>query len=432
LCEDEWIMKNFQKKRIPALSKKLPLFILLLIIVFSFSMPGFSESAKKIKLVFRYDDYSSRSPTEIERKIFQDFSRLRFHLTVGIVPHVVSRDEWDPSFQELIPLSEDKIFLLQTFMNNGVVTPALHGYSHQTAKKNLSGVGSEFRGLSYPDQLNRIEKGKKYVEDKLGRNIDIFIPPFNIYDRNTLKVVENLGFLTFSAGLYSTSDKNSGLNILPATADLSDLRSTLEDVMRSSFSSCVVVVLFHPYDFREIDKDRGMLSYQQFQGLLEWVSGQKDVVVVLLDEIATADDFNAALFAKNRSYYRSKRLLFPAVVKHLKLINGAYLSSSTISRLQPRTWLILLACSLVFLLVGISSALVFRKYVLAGHPKMAFFVYGFSWLVLLLFGFYSFRDGALSHKGLTGLLIIIGGILGLTLQILKGKKMKLISTRITK
>ncbi len=405
-------MKSFQKKRIPALSKKLSLFILFLILLFSFSMPGFSECAKKINLVFRYDDYSSRSPTELERKVFEDFARLRFHLTVGIVPYIVSRDELDPSFQELMPLGEDKIFLLRTFMNSGVVTPALHGYSHQTAKKDLSGLGSEFRGLSYPDQLQRIEKGKKYLEDRLGQNIGIFIPPFNIYDKNTLKVAEKLGFLTFSAGLYSTPDKSSGLNFLPATADLSGLRSTLEDAVRSSFSSCVVVVLFHPYDFMKIDKDRGMMSYQQFQDLLEWVSGQKDVVVVPLDEIATADDFNAALFAKNRSYYQSKRLLFPFVASHFKLINGAYLSSSALSQLRSRTWLILLACGLLLLLAGISAAMVFERYILAGHAKAAFFVYGLSWLALLLLGLYSLKDSALSHKGLAGLLIIIGGILG--------------------
>lgn len=405
-------MKSFQKKGIPALSKKLSLFILFLTLVFSFSGIGFSKCAKKINLVFRYDDYSSRSPTELEKKVFQDFARLRFHLTVGIVPYIVSRDEWDPSFQELIPLSEDKIFLLQTFMHSRVVAPALHGYSHQTAKKDLSGVGSEFKGLSYPDQLQRIGKGKKYLEDRLGQNIGIFIPPWNIYDQNTLKVAEKLGVLTFSAGLYSTPDKSSGLNFLPATVDLSDLRSTLEDVARSSCSSCVVVVLFHPYDFREIDEDRGMLSYQQFQGLMEWVSGQKDVVVAPLDEIAAADDFNAVLFAKNRSYYQSKRLLFPSVASHFKLINGAYLSSSALSRLQSRTWLILLACGLVLLLAGISAVLVFRKYVLAGHAKTAYFIYGFSWLALLFFGLYSLKDSALSHKGLAGLLIILGGILG--------------------
>ncbi len=405
-------MKSFQKKRIPALSKKLSLFILFLILLFSFSVPGFSESVKKIKLVFRYDDYSSRSPTELERKVFQDFARLRFHLTVGIIPYIVSRDEWDPSYQELMPLGEEKIFLLQTFMHSGVVAPALHGYSHQTVKKDLSGVGSEFRGLSYPDQLQRMEKGKKFLEDRLDQNIGIFIPPWNIYDKNTLKAAEKLGFLTFSAGLYSTPDKSSGLNFLPATVDLSDLRSTLEDAVRFSCSSCVVVVLFHPYDFREIDKDREMLSYQQFQDLLEWISGQKDVIVAPLDKIAAADDFNAALFAKNRSYYQSKRLLFPFVASHFKLINGAYLSSSALARLRQRTWLILLACGLVLLLAGISVALVFRKYFLAGHAKTAFFVYGFSWLALLLFGLYSLKDGSLSHKGLAGLLIIIGGIVG--------------------
>ena len=432
--EDESIMRRFQKKRILALSKKLSLFILFLTLVFSFSGIGFSECAKKINLVFRYDDYCSQSPTDLEIKIFQDFLRFQMSLNVGIIPFAASSNERGPSHQELIPLTEEKTALLRSYIDSGTVIPSLHGYSHQTVINDFTGIKSEFRGLSYQEQLIKIEKGKKFLEDRLGRDINIFAPPWNIYDRNTLRVVEELGFTTISAGLHSTPDKDSNLKFLPETENISNLRSVIKNARKVSSSPVVILVLFHDYDFLEIDKDLGRMFYKQFQALLEWIAGQEDVTVVPLEEAATKLNLGAVLFAKNRSYYKTQRLIPPFVAKKFDLIKGTYLSSSVFNDLMNRSRWILFAYSLIILLTAGFVAFLFGKYLFIRYKKIAILVYASTLPVLILLALYSLKDGFLSHKGLTGLLIITGCILGLTSRILKGKTSfpRKWETRITK
>jgi len=390
------------------------LLIIVFILFFCAAGYGFPENNENIFLIFRYDDYSSRSPTDLERKMIQDFTRHQIPLTIGIVPFIVSRSEWDPSPQELIPLSKEKILLIRPYTTSGIVTPALHGYSHQTATKDISGVGSEFRGLSDQDQFKKIKKGKEFLENRLDQNMKIFIPPWNIYDLNTLKVVEELGFTIFSAGLYSTLDKNSNLKFLPGTEDLSNLRSAVMKARSLSYSPLIIHVLFHPYDFLEIDKNRGVMSYEQFQELLEWISKQEDVTAVPLEKIAIELDMGATLFAKNRVYYKTQRLIPPFIAKQFKLISGIYLPSSVLSGFQHRTWCVLLGYSLVILLAIFLVTFSVGKYILVRYKKFTLLVYGCSLLMLVLFVLYSLKDGSLSHKGFTGILIMSSWILGLT------------------
>jgi hypothetical protein len=68
------------------------------------------------------------------------------------------------------------------------------GYSHED-----KGGSSEFSGISYNNQRNDIEKGLSFIEDKLSTDVTTFIPPFNNADRNTLKVLEDLGYRVFSS-----------------------------------------------------------------------------------------------------------------------------------------------------------------------------------------------------------------------------------------
>jgi hypothetical protein len=395
------------------------LFVIFFFLLFCDVGYGFSSDGQNIILVFRYDDYSSQSSTDLETRIFQDFVRFQMPLVVGIIPFVASSNKRDPSHQELVPLTEEKTALLQSYIDSGTVIPSLHGYSHQTVINDLTSIKSEFRGLSYQEQLIKIEKGKKFLEDRLGQDINIFVPPWNIYDRNTLKVVEELGFTTISAGLHSTPDKDSNLKFLPETENLSNLRSVIKNARQVSSSPVVILVLFHDYDFLEIDKDLGKMFYKQFQALLEWIARQEYITVVPLEEAATKLNLGAVLFAKNRSYYKMQRLIPPFVAKKFDLIKGTYLSSSVINDLINRSKWILFAYSLIILLAVSFMAFLLGKYLFMRYTRIAILVYASTFPVLILFTLYCLKDGFLSHKGLTGLLIITGGILGLTSRILK-------------
>ena len=75
---------------------------------------------------------------------------------------------------------------------------SMHGYSHlyerQTNKKDIFnyGGGSEFFGLDYENQLNKIKSGLEKFREK---NISIrsFFAPNHTYDSNTLKALDKSG-----------------------------------------------------------------------------------------------------------------------------------------------------------------------------------------------------------------------------------------------
>ena len=81
----------------------------------------------------------------------------------------------------------------------------MHGNTHQTIKEFPR---SEFLGLNYEQQFTKIKSGKLFLEEKLGTNINTFIPPWNRYDLNTLKVLEKYPDKCFIS-LYSYKTKET-------------------------------------------------------------------------------------------------------------------------------------------------------------------------------------------------------------------------------
>lgn len=62
---------------------------------------------------------------------------------------------------------------------------------------------------------------------------------------------------------------------------------TLTRQSRTSFDpQPVIVVLFHEYDFQEIDETRGRITYQEFYELLNWLSSQRDVRLLSISQAA--------------------------------------------------------------------------------------------------------------------------------------------------
>ena len=143
------------------------------------SVCAWGIETQPIIVVFRYDDYSAKSPTEFERKLFASFQRVRACVSVGVIPFVCESDSHDPKPQKLLPLPEEKIELLKKATREGHVEVALHGYSHQT----LSAIRhAEFEGHSYQELLRRIMEGKQSLEQAVGEKVQVFIPPWNRYN----------------------------------------------------------------------------------------------------------------------------------------------------------------------------------------------------------------------------------------------------------
>jgi len=204
-------------------------------------------------------------------------------------------------------------------MASKTVESALHDYSHQTIRDcSKGGWGcTEFSGLSYQKQMEKINKGKKLLEDELDTKITIFIPPWNSYDINTLRCLEKLGFDCISASLRGPSGKNSHLKFLPVTSTIPKLKQAVNLAKRSSEPYPVIVVLFHAYEFVEISANRGKFTYQDFSNLLSYIISQKDILVSSMGELSKQNGFGTTQFQENHRLLFLSQLLPPLLLNNL-------------------------------------------------------------------------------------------------------------------
>lgn len=95
---------------------------------------------------------------------------------------------------------------------------AQHGTFHlyETDDSGLLGINpfSEYAGLPYQTQLQKLQLGKKILEDR-GIVTDIFMAPGHTYDCNTLRALAECGFKVVTDGLYKKPYCENGLLFIP-------------------------------------------------------------------------------------------------------------------------------------------------------------------------------------------------------------------------
>ena len=128
----------------------------------------------------------------------------------------------------IIPNNEDPFLLkyekdesfwdtAQEWIGNGW-TPALHGYNHimNIANAGINPVNeySEFAGLEYDKQREKIEKGKEILKDR-GISTKVFVAPGHTFDKNTLKVLKEMKIDVVSDTIASDVYKKNDLYFIP-------------------------------------------------------------------------------------------------------------------------------------------------------------------------------------------------------------------------
>jgi len=258
----------------------------LLAVITAFAAParakiGKSEQkASEIVVIFRYDDYSSRSSTDAEMAIIGTFKKYRLPVTFGVVPFPTEGRFIDPAPQKLLALTEEKARILREAVQAEIVEAAQHGFSHHSTRDKYDGGWTEFDGVDYDTQLRKILRGKKYLESVVGGPVDVFIPPFESYDRNTLKALDAAGYKILASGRFGPVEADSGLVLLPSTCLLGRLKAVVTAARRFPEHRLLIVVLFHDSDFIEIDARRGWTTFAQFDELVGWVASQRDIKVL--------------------------------------------------------------------------------------------------------------------------------------------------------
>jgi hypothetical protein len=394
-------------------------FIAILLIGFLFEgcMPKHSGE-KHINIVFRFDDFSAISSTEFELKIIESFRKCSATLTIGVIPFECAINQLDLTPQDIVPLTTIKADVLKNAISDGSVDVALHGYSHQT----ISTVKrTEFSGLDYQSQLDRLEKGKKFLEDMLDVPIQVFVPPFNQYDLNTLRALEELHFTTISAYKGGEIIRNSKLKFLPATCGLARLKDAVKAARISSQSEPIIVVLFHDYDFKEIDKKYGAINYKDFSDLLTWARSQDDLRLLSISQATEMiQDLGSDRFIADKWIDRISRFL-PICMQKEEYTSGYLKSDDLLNIVFKVSFFYFTIFSFGIIVSFTLGFFIFRKITI-------FLKYGaFGYIVLSIISLiYTFLNLQVIHQGLIASSAFIGCSIGIFICFLYFKKKSLL------
>lgn len=366
------------------------------------------DKEKRIIIVFRFDDFSSRSSTDIEIKLIEAFRNHNLSATFGVVPYVCTGDYHDVHPQDFRPLTVEKVEILKDAIKAGILEAALHGYSHQTFRSEADGGYSEFSGLDYKDQLKKISSGKNCLEEMLGIQAATFIPPWNKYDNNTLLALEELGIKTISASLRGSILESSRLNFLPETCFLNRLKAAVELARGLPEKRPVIVVVLHEYDFPDPKDEKKGHVYREFEELLKWLASQKDICARTIDQTTKiVPDLSAHRLKINSFYFRRWWADLAPPLKRLapKVV---YLSQKTACTVKRNHLTALLFFYLTLLMVSgvitfLGGSILFpRAWLLAFACK-----YGFATLLVLALA-YSLYSRTFSYKRAMVIVILLG------------------------
>jgi peptidoglycan/xylan/chitin deacetylase (PgdA/CDA1 family) len=260
-----------------------------------------------IKMVFRYDDYLLVS-SKLNDSILYIFHKNNIPLCIGIIP-------FDDAKKFHNDLNEDQVRDLRSRIQRQEVEVALHGYNHNNNVKAsflTKNYSSEFATISYASQYEKLAKGKRSLDSLLQTETKLFIPPFNTYDNNTLKALENLQFDIISADMSGASANNE-IQYIPGTfVDFVDLPKIIET---NRVRGVTVILYFHPFSFtggspKYPNNFTKQITINQLDILLHWLKAQ-GVSFCTFSELAKTANFNKALYQVNAAKYNLlKKVLY--------------------------------------------------------------------------------------------------------------------------
>ncbi|MEO7424176.1 MAG: DUF2334 domain-containing protein [Fibrobacteria bacterium] len=282
----------------------------------------------------RYDDCAATSPEDLESRILAACARTGVPVTFGVVPEIGTGDNHDPAPAGNASLPQARKDMLAAARAQGNLEIALHGYEHKAFRL---GARSEFAGADPARQNEIIAKGKAELEAFAGP-VRTFIPPWNAYDRNTLRALAGNGFTAISAYADGVADDADGmaeaaaspgngararLRYAPATCLIPDLRAAVAAARAQGGG--IIVPYFHPYEFKDVDSLRGFFTMAEFDSALSWLASQTDVQTLTLGEIALLPAGGTETY---RDFSRWARLAPPFLEKPIRPAFRVYSSAA--------------------------------------------------------------------------------------------------------
>lgn len=167
--------------------------------------------ADRTECMIRLDDITPDMDWERFNKAREIFERYHIKPLIGVVPDNrdtnLHKEDSQTEFWERI----------QALQSTGWKI-AQHGTYHvyETEKTGILGINpfSEFAGLSYEQQLCKLQTGKRIMEEN-GIVTDIFMAPGHTYDKNTLRALNKCGFKVVTDGLADMPYYDEGILFVP-------------------------------------------------------------------------------------------------------------------------------------------------------------------------------------------------------------------------
>ena len=230
-----------------------------------------------IKLALRFDDPSATSDRALEEGVFAAARAAGISLTVAVIP-------FRNQAGEQVCLTEARATHLIQAQRDGIIEVAQHGYSHEPETAGQK-PPSEFSGLDFDCQLEKISQGRSALEAIFGKTITGFVPPWNTFDARTSSALAQSGFRYLSAGGEMDADYSPGLAYLPRTCQMTELQAALEALRTFDSLDPVVVAVMHHYDFAESGNPQATIDLNRFGALLHSLSRDTRLQVSTLSEL---------------------------------------------------------------------------------------------------------------------------------------------------
>lgn len=274
------------------------------------------------KVVIRFDDYGVWCNSDwitIEEEVIRLHEKYGVKISFGVVPdskyplisHPLSPSVYPKEYEDLecnpYPLvkGSKRVELLKDSVKKGVSEVALHGYTHPKGYSNT--INTEFLGLSYDLQYDKLQQGRNKLEELFESKIRTFIPPHNTYDKLTLDLLYDLNFSCVSgcyAGVLSPRCDELGFNYLWFKYD--DVSVLLKELNRKKHYKYepIKIIMLHHTNFTTDGKidEKKLNEYGLFLKIIHdrnianyCFSNVPDTEVKLFDEVYYLEKDNVFL-----------------------------------------------------------------------------------------------------------------------------------------
>lgn len=164
-----------------------------------------------VKLIVRIDDVHERMNWDN----FQFFTDLLIKRGMTAILGVVPKCE-DPKL--IVSEPAEEFWPHISSLASAGFKISQHGFRHVYDSSGdtmlLGNTRSEFAGLSYEKQMNKLSYGKKLLEEK-GFSIDTFMAPGHSFDLTTVNCLKELGFKYITDGYNIWPYSANGLKFIP-------------------------------------------------------------------------------------------------------------------------------------------------------------------------------------------------------------------------